>query len=434
MKTTVLFITILALTSFITAAPKAFEHVNGLLVNFKASINQEQKDADVRNQADVKMCTIKIQEAVELVARRQRDVDELKKHITFLRHEKKEAEHDRKTRQDRLVANQKMLETFKKERCDNNLLFVKQLREHMEAIDILTLLKNDINAYFASKKSKKVGAAFIERFAEFSHLLDEENRAVFAELEKTIKKELNIEGNVDNLNKRVNASTAAQQRTAAQVGTGHVDNTRGALQKLAHVGHTEVNVYVDALHKKVIIMIDGLILHLRNSRNELTKNEIKAAEDFAIFQTQMEKENEYLKVKIIELEKRIQNLTNQINVAEAQLVKRQKLLENAQEQERTIRRICKEKETYYATETSRRNGELATVAQAQSLFNVLMKKSARVLNRSSNAVTAKGKGFSDQLSKHVRRNKKGISTGVSSRQASRNKVVFVETEEAEESD
>jgi hypothetical protein len=425
MKTTVLFITILALTSFITAAPKAFEHVNGLLTNFKASINQEQKDADVRHQADTKMCNIKIQEAVELVARRQKDVDELKKHIKFLKHEKKENEHDKKTRQDRLVANKKMLETFKKERCDNNLLFVKQLREHMEAIDILTLLRKDINEYFANRKSKKVGAAFIERFAEFSHLLDEENRAVFAELEKTIKKQLVIEENVDALHKKVDASTAAKQRTAAEVGKDHVDNTRGALKKLAHVGHTEVGVYVDALHKKVIIMIDGLILHLKNSRNDLTKNEIKAAEDFAIFQTQMEKENEYLKVKIIELEKRIQDLTNQINVASAQLVKREKLLANAQEEERTIRRICKEKQVYYTNESNRRNGELATVAQAQSLFNVLMKKSSRVLGRASeHKISAGKKGFSDKLSAHVRRSKKAMKGSLKTRQTQRNKVVF----------
>ena len=431
MKTTVLFLTILAITSMISAQ-KAFNQVKSLLINFKADINKEQHDADVRNEKDTKECKVKIAEAVALVASRQRDVDELKKHIQWLENEKSEHIKDKKTREDRLVANKKMLENFKKERCDNNLLFVKQLREHMEAIDIMTLLKKDINDYFLKKKAGlKINRSFIERFSEFSHLLDDENKAVFLEVSKMVMKlpvvggiaSTNIEGNVDALGKRVNASTAQKQRTAQEVGSQHVDNTQGELQKLKHVGHTEVNVYVDKLHKKVIIMIDGLVLHLKNSRNELTKNEIKASEDFAIFQTNMERENDYLKAKIIELTKQIENLTNQLNVANAQLVKRLKLLKLAQEALATIRRICKEKKQYFQKETKRRNGELEVVANATSIFqNILSKLSTRVKGRADAKLS--GKGFGDALSHHVKKSKKAITGDLKNRVSTRKAVVF----------
>jgi hypothetical protein len=425
MKTTVLFLTILAITSMISAQ-KAFNQVKSLLINFKAGINQEQHDADVRNEKDTKECKIKIAEAVALVASRQRDVDELKKHIQWLENEKAEHIKDKKTREDRLVANKKMLENFKKERCDNNLLFVKQLREHMEAIDIMTLLRKDINDYFLKKKAGlKINRSFIERFAEFSHLLDEDNKNVFLEVSKIVGgiASTNIEGNVDSLDKKTDAATAQKQRNAQEVGSQHVDNSKGELQKLKHVGHTEVNVYVDKLHKKVIIMIDGLVLHLKNSRNELTKNEIKASEDFAIFQTNMERENDYLRTKIIELTKQIENLTNQLNVANAQLVKRIKLLKLAQEALATIRRICKEKKQYFQKETKRRNGELEVVANATSIFqNILSKLSSRVKGRADAKFA--GKGFGDALSHHVKKSKKAMSGDLKNRVSTRKAVVF----------
>lgn len=424
MRTTVLFLALLALTSLCNAQ-KAFDHVKSLLVNFKANIQQEQHAADVRNEKDKIYCKTKINEAVKLVASRQYDVDELKKHIKALKAEKRENEHDKKTRENRLVANKKMLETFKKERCDNNLLFVKQLREHMEAIDIMGLLRKDINEYFANRKNKKLNRAFIERFTEFSHLLSEEQRAVFVELEKTMKNiaDTDIEGNVGAFSGRADDRSKVRSRTAAEVGTEHNDNTRGELKKLAHVGHTEVAEFTDKLHKRLIVMIDGLINHLRESRNTLTKNEIRAAEDFAIFQTNMEKENEYLKIKIVELTKRIQDLSNQLNVAMAQLVKREKLLKTAQEEERTIRRICKEKKDYYRKETKRRTGEIEVVNTATNLFNsVLAKKHTRVKARVG--AHRQGGKFGQKLSAHVRRSRRNIQKGYGERRSSRNKIAY----------
>lgn len=419
MKTTVLFFTLLSLTHLIFAQ-KAFDSVKNLLVNFKQDIIKEQHDGDVRNEKDTAVCTKIVAEATAKVNSRQKDVDDLDKHIKWLENEKVESEKDKKTREDRLVANDKLLSDFKKQRCDNNLLFVKQLREHMEAIDVLSLLRGDINDYFKNKKEDgKVNTVFIERFAEFSHLLSDENRLVFISLSQDVQ---NLP-DVKDLTDRVDATTSTTARTDTQVGTGHVDNSQDELKQLEHVAWTEAGQYADALHKRVIEMIDGLINHLKQSRNELTKNEIQAAEDFAVFQNNMEKENDHLRETIEKLGKHIADLTNQINVANAQLEKRKKLLDEATHQLEAVTKICDDKKAYYESETQRRNRELGIVADATTIFeNILAKLSQRVQERANEAQA--NEALSGTLSANVVNQEPKATTDLNANVSTRNNVVF----------
>jgi len=134
-------------------------------------------------------------------------------------------------------------------------------------------------------------------------------------------------------------------------------------------------------------MIDGLIAHLRASRKKLTESEIKAAEDFAVFQNSTEKENEYLEEKIAELTKEILDLTNQINVSKVQLVKRKKLRDQAKARLELLRKICKEKKAYFAKETARRRLENGYIDTATKIFETkLMHLSSRVRARASGGV------------------------------------------------
>jgi len=170
-------------------------------------------------------------------------------------------------------------------------------------------------------------------------------------------------------------------------------------------------------------MIDGLIKHLRASRKVLTQHEIKASEDFAIFHNSMEKENEYLTVKIHELTVEIQNLTRQIRVSRAQLIKRKDLRDQAAAALKALRGMCQEKYDYFAKQTARRIKENQSINAAFSILHrIFSKLSKRVRERASN-LSFGGKA-GGELSHHVVKSEKAVEAGVARRQKSRAAVVF----------
>lgn len=170
-------------------------------------------------------------------------------------------------------------------------------------------------------------------------------------------------------------------------------------------------------------MIDALVQHLADSKEELTKQEIQASEDFAVFQSNMEKENEHLAEKIESLIKTIADLTNQSIVANGQLEKRRKLEEEAQNENKEIRQVCDEKNDYYERESKRRNGELVTVDNAKSLFDgILANLSQRVRDRAANVQANEDAG--DDLDANVVDSQDDVNAGVSAQTSARAAVVF----------
>jgi len=172
-------------------------------------------------------------------------------------------------------------------------------------------------------------------------------------------------------------------------------------------------------------MIDSLILHLKNSRDSLTRNEIKAAEDFAIFQKNMYRENRFLNDKIKQLNAHLVGLKSQLTKANAQLVRRQKLRREAEIQLANFRRMKREKEDYCRREHVRRVGELRNVDAAQAIFqNVLNKLSLRVRLRTQSKSEGKAYGRGQTYERHVRRAARPTEAGVSSRVRERGGVVL----------
>merc|ERR1711976_1161740 len=158
-------------------------------------------------------------------------------------------------------------------------------------------------------------------------------------------------------------------------------------------------------------MIDALIKHLNDSREELTKNEIKAAEDFAVFQSNTAQENEHLRKTIADLAAEIEDFKNQLNVANEQLEKREQLLEIAKQALADLRSICQEKKTYYADETSRRNNETAGVDSATGIFNNIVENmSARA--RANNLAAEKEVGH--HIIKEVKEDEETIDNNLDS--------------------
>jgi len=418
MKSTALFLILLSFICYVRSQ-QVFDQVKSLLSNFRGDIQAEEVAASARCAREDKWVVIQINLAIAKLARRTKDVNDLKAHIKFLENEISETTNAITSRQNRIAANLRLLEQFKKERCENNLLFVKSLREHIEGIEVMSLLRSDIVAYFRSKSKKS--AVFLEKFAEFEHLLDEENKLVLSQLKTKLAKMPNYAA----LGAKTNAYTATRKRTAAQIGTKHVDNTRGELKRLATPGYEEIGLYLTKLEKKLLFWIDSLILHLKNSRDSLTRNEIKAAEDFAIFQKNMFKENAFLADKIRELQAHLVDLKVQLNKANQQLVRREKLRREAEQQLEFFRRMKREKDAYCKKEHLRRVGELANVANAESIFqNVLNKLSLRVKLRTQSVGEGKGYKKGEEYEKAVRASQPSSEAGFKQRKAARNAVAY----------
>jgi peptidoglycan hydrolase CwlO-like protein len=360
--------------------------------------------------------------SIALLAHRTKDVNDLKAHIKWLQNEIQETKNAIKHRQDRIAANLRLLEQFKKERCENNLLFVKSLREHIEGIEVMSLLRQDIVDYFAHRTVKNL--SFLEKFAEFEHLLDDENKLVLSQL-KTKLGRLPNQRQVNAMHAATDSYTATRQRSAAQQGRGHVDNNRGELQRLATPGYEQLGLFLTKLEKKVLFMIDSLILHLKNSRDSLTKNEIKAAEDFAIFQKNMYRENTFLTNKIKELQAHLVDLNVQLNKANQQLVRREKLRRQAEIQLANFRRMKREKDAYCRQESVRRAGELSNVSAAEAIFqNVLNKLSLRVKLRTQSNTEGKAYSSRDKYETAVRNAAGGAEAGYRQRVSSRNAIAY----------
>jgi len=433
--TTGIFFTIILSVLYVSNAQKAFQEVRSLLVNLKKSNDDDQLNANVREKESDDWCKQQITDAEQLVAQRQKEVDDLKEHIEFLEKTRKEAETDKKTRQDRIVSNEALLKKFKTQRCDNNLIFVKQLREIMQAVDIMGLLRADLVEYFNKKTEGTQGTAFLERFVEYSHLLDEKHKQTFVQLKaelsslKPHKLDRTTESQKENLAKTedLNAAndviTKEKERTTEAIGSGHVDNKQGELQKLDTPEFEKIAEFNIKTRTRVLAMIDGLIKHLKATREELTKNEIKAAEDFAVFQNAMEKEDARLVEKIAELEKEIKHLTNEITISEGQLVKRVKLLGEAKQKLALLQKMCKEKKAYFTAETKRRVVENKYIDQAIVIFDSFLKKLSERVRERVNTGKVDGK-FVNEIGQRVVKSDPNVRTHVAGQVDVRNEVVL----------
>jgi len=440
----IFLIFVLSLSSYIKAQ-EAFSTIKTALANFRDSIIKEQLDADARNKKEVKWCNDVISKAQKVLDDRTKDVNDVTDHIKYLQNEIKETTNDMSSKQNRIKENNSTLHRFKKERCENNLHYIKTLREHKDTIDILKLLRKDIDDYFTNWLKNPQGGsetakapagghgpvvtstielpAFIEKLSRFAHLFDDEHRQIFIQLIKDVR--LIQRGEVADLTAKTDDYTKVADRTVQEIGTGHVDNTKGELQKLETPGFVKARDYVLQLRTKVLGMIDNLIKHLNDSRKKLSEDEMLANEHFADFQSQMIKENKYLRQKIVEDQKHLVRLGVHLKKAQDQYTRREALREEAEETLKALQKKCNEKADYYARETKRRNGENVTAQKAMDKFNEIFNKiSARTLQRTSSGFQGQTYAKTDLSAHNVVDYRSTADSSVDTGVKSRNQVVF----------
>ena len=434
MKTTAIFLMIvLTLSTYVSAqkSDTAFDKIKGALENFLGSIQKEDVEIHQRQKKSLQFCKLSIGKAQATLDSRTKDVNDIKAHIKSLVNEITEVTADRAHRQHQIDENSKTLERFKKERCDNNLNYIKSLREHKTSIDIMKLLRSDLVTYFDNlmknpKEAQSLASGFIEKMTRFAHLFDDEHRAIFIQLVESIKSLTKTDRTdaetVGDLDKETNRYSQTRDKTDAEVGTGHVDNTRGELQKLQSPAVVAAREYVVQLRMKTLGMIDALIKHLNASRKKLSEDEMLANEHFADFQAQLIKENVYLNEKIVEDTKLLLSLNVQLKKSKVQLVSREQLREESEENLVALKKQCKEKDAYFKKELERVQVEANTSKNAIRIFNSLM---AKVNKRMVSRVSANGK-YSDKdiNEKEVSDYQGGLNKNIDVNTKNRNEVAL----------
>ena len=430
MKTNTIFLILVLSLSNIIKCDDAFTQIKSALYNFRDSISLEQNQADIRYKTELAWCTKSIQTAQDTLTQRTNDVNDIVAHIKFLQNEIAQTTTDKASRESRIKQNDSTLEKFKKERCENNLVYIKSLREHKSSIDIMKLLKDDLNAYFTAWLKNPLEARkmnkqpmFIEKMSRFAHLFDDKHRSIFIQLVQAIK---SLGDNVTKLDAQTNDYTSTKARNANEIGTKHVDNTKGALLKLQSPQVLEAREYVLQLQSKTISMIDALIAHLEKSRKKLSEDEMLANEHFADFQAQMIKENVYLAEKIVEDDKKLLSLNVELKTSQGQLARREALRAEAEVSLKALKKTCQEKEDYNTRENARRKNELAITSTAINTYNsIVAKVQARIASRvNSNVAGAKSYKSDDINEKNVVEYKQSVHSGVDSNVKSRNQVAY----------
>ena len=259
--------------------------------------------------------------------------------------------------------------------------------------------------------------------SRFAHLFDDKHRSIFIQLVQAIK---SLGDNVTKLDAQTNDYTSTKARNANEIGTKHVDNTKGALLKLQSPQVLEAREYVLQLQSKTISMIDALIAHLEKSRKKLSEDEMLANEHFADFQAQMIKENVYLAEKIVEDDKKLLSLNVELKTSQGQLARREALRAEAEVSLKALKKTCQEKEDYNTRENARRKNELAITSTAINTYNsIVAKVQARIASRvNSNVAGAKSYKSDDINEKNVVEYKQSVHSGVDSNVKSRNQVAY----------
>merc|ERR1711976_756355 len=179
--------------------------------------------------------------------------------------------------------------------------------------------------------------------------------------------------------------------------TLHVDNDRGIIKMMKHVPHKSPVDYFKMLKAKINTIIDGLIKHLHDSRDDLSTKEMKANEDYAKFMIALEKENK-------ELAELIKGLEAENKALEAQLEKTKETLEE-------FKGLLKA-----AQENLRREAETDDCKGAMKIFNEVL--------GTDEELKALLNGTADLKKSVVIKNEKNFNTAIDNNEAKDIKVVF----------
>jgi len=386
-QTTLFLIVILYFTPMLLSvriSRDRFTDLEDEIKSFCETITKESVDANERYQTEKKWCQVKIREAEELVAKRKKEVESLEKQKKGLEDKiddnKKAIDHYQKKYQQ----NNETMARFKSERCDANFNFIRLLREHYDAQELLKQLKIDLDEYLDKKianpedKNAKLPTEFVEKVASISHMLPASEQTSFVQLVQNLSD--NKYAQAGDVKPVVDKTNANKYDARVLNDTLHVDNTRDELKALEHVKSISPKEYFMKLKVKIDNIIDGLIAHLISSKKDLSDKEMLSNGDYAKFMIALDKENAELLAMIQAIQKENVALDEQLKKTIDTLEEFRKLLQTAEDNLAQLKQICLEKDQYHAKEEERRTKEAGQCSEATKIFKEIIGGDAELKN------------------------------------------------------
>jgi predicted nuclease with TOPRIM domain len=107
--------------------------------------------AEQKRERDANTCAANKAAMQNIIEEKQTNLDDVTEHLTWLNGEFADAEARVAFVQARILAIKTKYDNLKKQSCASNFLFVQDLKEHKDAMDLLQILEEEINSYFSQK-------------------------------------------------------------------------------------------------------------------------------------------------------------------------------------------------------------------------------------------------------------------------------------------
>mmetsp|Transcript_3845 Transcript_3845/g.8119 ORF Transcript_3845/g.8119 Transcript_3845/m.8119 type:complete len:380 (-) Transcript_3845:385-1524(-) len=324
----------------------SFEDVYDLLLELQDLNTQEQVDADARNVTEEAECQDSLGKFTEILSEALDNKNKAAQNVTDLQEEIRTNNETIVEKERKIKENEELLERLKDQRCEENEAFIESLMEHNEALDIIRALRKDLRDYFNGEYVDFMQTS--ELLLSYSHLFTDTS-AELTELIQKIDEDLYDE------------SYDYTQETE------HVDNDKDGLNTADTSGVTG-NEYTATLEDDMYDLIDKLEASLLKSIADLEDKEIKTSRDYAKYRRELLEETETLRQEVVERKYAHTRLNEELKEAISVRAEAERVYNDILRTFNDKLEECEHKRRYYASETSRRDDEDATIAEAIRLF------------------------------------------------------------------
>ncbi|KAL4497840.1 hypothetical protein ABPG72_000595 [Tetrahymena utriculariae] len=341
------------LTNLLAIQTKSTDAVDSALTvlqDLKQANTDQQSAADQLNASQQEECSQNIEKLKEVVQQNNQVAEDATAHREFIDEEISQTQNYINWISDRVDSINNKRDQLEESRCVSNAFFIRALKEHSEAMEVIDQLKKELQPFTTEAVTNLSQVKTVtDKLKAYSLLYNTQALRAFNQLSQTPQAQ-----DVDN--------DLLSWNTEAD------DNNQGELKlEAATDGSSERNVQ-HSLGDKLVDLLDKLKLHLKDSIDDLTKNEIQSAWDLATWLHHSELELDHLANET----QRKQTYLEKLNIAHQSAkahedqswqihnasvsILNQYLLE------------CEAKHNKYVSETARRNNENNLLDEILQIF------------------------------------------------------------------